>query len=616
MKYRLYERNKQENNVSSYITSDVINHVLFNRGIKDPEEYLNLNDSCLYDYHLLDRIEDAVECFMLHYSQEDKIGVLVDSDVDGYTSAASMVNYIKKLNKEYPVEYILHNETKSHGLDGLGTDVIIPDDIELLIIPDASTNDFKACRELLDKGVDIIILDHHLADREGIKNSEQCIIVNNQMSDDYPNKALSGVGIVYKFLQALDEELWEEYADDFLDLVALGNIADSMDAKSYETRQLINKGLKHLKNKELLALIKAQDYSINGIVNMHTISWFIAPVINGCIRNGSLKEKELLFRAFIETDETFKNKKRATKDHPAMIVEETIYDRAARLSKNAKARQDKTRDKVLEQILKKKDKVENNKVAIFDVTGILENKGLTGVVAMKVADKLNKPCLLVQEGYDKKNNKILAGSGRNISNSPVENLKDTLSDTGMFRYVSGHANAFGVGFNATMLDKINKALNNKLKDIVYDSSYIVDYILKPEQVNFELCYELSQLNNYIGNGIEEPLIAIEGLKINRKNCKMFGKTSNTIRIGDEDNGITYVQFFCKDGNPIFDWLNDSWSECDSMIVNIVGSPGINDYNGIKSPQVTIRDIEAIERINNGNNDEGESLDNDWDEAAW
>lgn len=613
MKYRLYERNEQENSVF-HITGNTVYQILLNRGIENPKEYLNLNDSCLYDYHLLDKIEDAVECFMLHYEQRNKIGVLVDSDVDGYTSAASMINYIKKLDEEYPVDYILHNETKGHGLGELGTDVIIPDDIKLLIIPDASTNDFKACRTLLDRGLDIIILDHHLADKEGIKNSKQCIIVNNQMSENYPNKDLSGVGIVYKFLQALDDELWEEYADDFLDLVALGNIADSMDAKSYETRQLINKGTKSLKNKELLALIKSQDFSINGIVNMHTISWFIASVINGCIRNGSLSEKELLFRAFIETDEVFENKKKATKDRPAMIVEETIYDRAARLSKNAKARQDKTRDKVFTQILEKKDEVEDNKVAIFDVTDILENKGLTGVVAMKVADKLNKPCLLVKESYDKKNNKILTGSGRNINNSPVGNLKSTLSSTGMFRYVSGHASAFGVGFNATMLEKINKALNDKLKDVIYDSSYIVDYILKPEQVSFELCYELSQLDDYVGNGIDEPLIAVEGFKINRENCKMFGKTTNTIRITDNDSGITYVQFFCKEGNPIFDWLNDSWSECEEMIINIIGSPGINDYNGIKTPQITIKDIEVVERIGDSNNNE--SFDDDWDEAAW
>ncbi len=613
MKYRLYEKKRQGNNTFR-TTDDIVYQILLNRGIENPKEYLNLNDTCLYDYHLLDRIEDAVKYFILHYEQKNKIGVLVDSDVDGYTSAASMINYIKKLDKEYPVEYILHNETKSHGLDGLGTDVIIPNDIKLLIIPDASTNDFKACRELLDRGLDIIILDHHLADKEGIMNAEQCIIVNNQMSDDYPNKALSGVGIVYKFLQALDDELWEEYADDFLDLVALGNIADSMDAKSYETRQLINKGLINLRNKELLALIKAQDYSINGIINMHTISWFISPVINGCIRNGSLSEKELLFRAFIETDEVFENIKRATKNNSAMIVEENIYDRAARLSKNAKARQDKTRDKVLDQILEKKDKVKDNKVAIFDVTDILDNKGLTGVVAMKVADKLNKPCLLVQEGYDQKNNKILAGSGRNINNSPIENLKDTLSSTGMFRYVSGHASAFGVGFNATMLEKINNVLNDKLKNIEYDSSYIVDYILKPEQVNFDLCYKLSQLDDYVGNGIEEPLVAVEMLYISRGNCKMFGKTSNTIRITD-DSGITYVQFFCKEGNPLFDWLNDIWNDCDGLLVNVVGSPGINDYNGIKSPQITIRDVHVVDSFCSDYSN-GYDSDEEWGETAW
>lgn len=588
MRYKLYENDFNKN----YSDVDLTHQILLNRGISNPDEYLNLNDSSLYDYHLLDNIEEAVKCFVAHYEKKNKIGVLVDSDVDGYTSASAMINYIKKTDENYPVEYILHKETKSHGLDGLDRDVVIPEDIKLLIIPDASTNDFKPCSDLIDRGLDIIILDHHLADREGIKNAEQCIIVNNQMSDKYPNKNLSGVGVVYKFLQALDEEMWFEYADDFLDLVALGNIADSMDVRSYETRQLVSDGLSNIMNKAFIGLINAQEYSINGIVNMHTVSWFIAPLINGCIRNGSLKEKELLFRAFIETDEFFENKKRATKNTPAMIVKESIYDRAARLSKNAKSRQDKVRDKVFNKILEMSDTVKDNKVAIFDVTGILENKGLTGVVAMKVADRLNKPCLLVQEGYDKMNNKILAGSGRNINNSPVESLKDTLASTNMFRYVSGHANAFGVGFNYTMLNKINNALNKELKDVEYDSSYTVDLIIKPEDVSFDLCNEVYKLRDYIGNGIDEPLVAVEGLKVNRENCNIFGKTTNTIKI-DNGDGITYIQFFCKDGNPIYDWLNDSWSDCNDITVNLVGSPSINSYNGILTPQIAIKDVEIV-----------------------
>lgn len=157
MRYKLYENDFNKN----YSDVDLTHQILLNRGILNPDEYLNLNDSCLYDYHLLDNIEEAVKCFVAHYEKKNKIGVLVDSDVDGYTSASAMINYIKRTDENYPVEYILHKETKSHGLDGLDRDVVIPEDIKLLIIPDASTNDFKPCSDLIDRGLDIIILDHH-----------------------------------------------------------------------------------------------------------------------------------------------------------------------------------------------------------------------------------------------------------------------------------------------------------------------------------------------------------------------------------------------------------------------------------------------------------------------
>ena len=86
------------------------------------------------------------------------------------------------------------------------------------------SNDYEKHKELKEKGIDIIVLDHH----EAPKISEDAIIVNNQLCE-YPNKSLCGVGIVYKFLQALDEELWQSKADNYLDLVAIGEIGDSMD---------------------------------------------------------------------------------------------------------------------------------------------------------------------------------------------------------------------------------------------------------------------------------------------------------------------------------------------------------------------------------------------------
>lgn len=141
LKYRLYENS--DNN-----TSNVLEEVLRNRGIDDYEKYLNLDGSVLIPYENLNNIHEAVELFMKHFNNKGKIEILVDEDPDGFCSAAMMYSYIKKMNADYPVNYILHARAKAHGLDD---DIVISDDTKLLIIPDAGTNDTEQCRELSER---------------------------------------------------------------------------------------------------------------------------------------------------------------------------------------------------------------------------------------------------------------------------------------------------------------------------------------------------------------------------------------------------------------------------------------------------------------------------------
>ena len=91
MKYRLYD-----NEINS---SNVLEKVLWNRGIKDYKKYLCLDDSIEIPFNKLNKIIEAVNVFMTHYESCNPITILVDSDPDGYTSAASMYMYIKQLNK-------------------------------------------------------------------------------------------------------------------------------------------------------------------------------------------------------------------------------------------------------------------------------------------------------------------------------------------------------------------------------------------------------------------------------------------------------------------------------------------------------------------------------------
>lgn len=587
MKYKLYDNS--DNN-----TSNVIKEVLKNRGIEDYDKYLNLDDSVVIPYDKLDNINSAVELFNKHFQCKNKIGIIPDPDVDGQCSASEAYSYIKRMDSEYPITILYHQNTKAHGLD----DITVPDDIKLLIVPDAGTNDYIQCRELKERGIDVLILDHHEQEDE----NSYALIVNNQCSRHYKNKQLCGGGIVYKWMKALDDFYWNDFADDYLDLVAFSNISDVMDLREFETRYLVNCGLLNINNKFLQALIKAQDYSMNGKINIHNVQWYLTPVVNAMLRIGSNDEKELLFRAFIEQDEYFEYKKRATKDKPAETIQESIYDRAARLCKNAKSRQDKMKEKGVKAISEIVNELPNDdKVIMVDVTEVLDS-GLTGVVAIKIAEQYNKPCILLKQYYDKKKKKsVFGGSARNIDHSPIDSFKDIVNSTGIING-KGHANAFGIV--DLPIDDKKKAIdeiNTILKDTEYDSTYRVDFILDINHVTIPLILKLSEFEDIICQGIDEPMVAIENISLTRDCFEVFGKNEDTISFVIDD--IKYIQFKCKEGNQLYDFLQNAWDDNDSITFTVVGKPSINEYNGIRTPQVVIEDVAVISVNSNAEDDD-------------
>lgn len=599
LQYKLYENGNND-------TSNVLAEVLKNRGIDDYNRYLNLDESVVEPYRNLDNIEEAVSLFMKHFNQKNKIGILVDEDPDGFCSAAMMYSYIKQMDSDYPVDYILHGRAKAHGLSD---DVKILSDIDLLIIPDAGTNDKNEIKHINEDGIDILILDHH--ELEGKNKQEdlifddalngtiyETVIVNNQMSNNYSNKNLCGAGVVYRFLQALDEENWNEFADDYLDLCALANISDVMDMRSFETRYFTDMGLLNIQNKCFKALVDAQDYSMGGKINIHNVQWYITPILNGMIRIGSSEEKELLFRAFIEQDEFFEYKKRK----PAETIQESIYGRAARLCKNAKSRQDKQKEKCVSQIAEIAQHIpQEDKVVMIDTSDILDNS-LTGVVAIKIAEMFNKPCILLNKFLDKKTGKITyGGSARNIDNSPIDSFKDIVNSTNILDG-RGHANAFGiVGLEIDKKDDALNRLNDILQDVEYDSTYRVDFIVDIDDVTVKIVTDLARLEDIIGQGIEEPMLAIENISLTKEQFEIFGKNEDTISFMIDE--IKYIQFKCKEGNQLYDWLQNAWDENDSVVFNIVGKPSINEYNGVRTPQIIIEDVIVVSTNNSDNEEE-------------
>lgn len=568
LKYKLIGSNDIKN---------LIKTVLNNRGVEDWSNYLQLKQSSRETYHDLSNIQEAVELFDYHYANKHPMAILVDNDVDGVSSATIMYKYIKTLDEDYDVRLYVHQKNKSHGLDG---DFKIDDDIKLLIIPDAGSNDISQHGLLDEQGISCLCLDHHHVDV--YIDDSPAVIVNNQISDDYSNKGCCGASVTLEFCRALDEFYWEDISDNFLDLVAVANVCDIMPLTEFETRASVNEGLNNINNKMLKQIIKAQDFSMKGIVSPHTVGFYVGPLVNAYIRMATFEERQLLVRAFCEDEsETFWYTKRG-EDFP---TEENIYEHVVRLMQSYKGKQDRLKKKALPELLKMAGD-NSNKVAIINATKVLDT-ALTGVVAIKVSEELNVPVLLLQEREDDES--VYGGSGRAFDNCPLEDFRALIDECPYTDWANGHGAAFGHQIPKENIELVQQWLNEKLADVSMEKVYKVDFEIDAEDLEMYMFQVLDHNKTLWGHGIDEPLFAIHNLHISTDNTKVCGKKQDTVQIYDEEADVKYVMFFCKEDNELFQWISNNWGDQEADIT-VVGTLGINLYEGKLNCQVNIKDF--------------------------
>ena len=260
------------------------------------EHYLNTTDNDLIDPSIITNIENGVKMLIKHIQAGDETYLQIDQDCDGFTSSALLLNYLNQLFPNYvqtKIHYRVHTR-KAHGI--LSAD-LVPQNIKLVIAPDSSSNEYDIHKALQERGIDVLVIDHHKTD----KYSPYACVINNQL-DDYPTKSLSGVAMTYKFCKYIDILMGVDYADLFLDLVALGMAADVMDIRNYESKQLMVLGLKNIRNPFIKAMILKQSYSLEqmGGLSAYSISFYIAPFVNAVARVGTVEEKLILFESFLD----------------------------------------------------------------------------------------------------------------------------------------------------------------------------------------------------------------------------------------------------------------------------------------------------------------------------
>lgn len=547
--------------------------------VEDIYHYLNTTENDTYPSTMLKNMECGAAMLARHIANNDKILLVVDDDCDGFTSSALLMNYLHMLFPyfvENNIQYYIH-EGKKHGI--LNADIIMPD-IALVIAPDSSSNEYALHEQLAQQGIDILILDHHKAPYY----SQHACVINNQL-DDYPTKSLSGVGIVYKFCKYLDEQLDVEYADLFLDLVALGITADVMSMCDYETRYLVSNGLEHFRNPLIKALYAKTEFSINksGGLSPYNLAYYIAPFLNATARVGTVKEKTILFESLLE----FKayDQIASTKRGCAGQME-SIVEQAARNCTNIKSRQTKERDtdyELIESMIAEQNLLQNKILLIQMEKG---EPAIAGLIANLLVAKYHHPTLILYKMGD-----MWQGSARNDSRYGLEDFRQFMRDCDLVNFAEGHESAFGTQIANENIDKFIEYSNKALQDYEFSPVDRVDFIINANQLTSEFILDIGKLHYIWGQEISEPLIAIEHIAITNDNLSVIGKKEDTIKIM-LPNGISLMKFGST-ADEIEALTPDTSTGC--VIINVLGVCNINNYNDQEYPQIIINEYEIVGR---------------------
>ena len=563
-----------------------VEQVLINRGIPYDQinHYLNTTDNDILDPRLIPHLDEGAKMLIKHISQNDKVLIQVDSDCDGYTSAALLMNYLYCLFPSFVnnnISYRVHMG-KQHGI----IPDTIPEDVKLVIAPDSSSNDYEAHEYLNLSGVDVLVIDHHEADHI----SEYACIINNQLCD-YPTKSLSGVAMVWKFCCYIDMLLKTDHAQKFLDLVALGLVADMMDVRDFETRRLIDKGLQQIRNPYFRGAIDKDQFHFTNEITPIGVAFYIAPLINATTRVGTQEEKLMLFESMLDFRgyELVPSTKRGCKGQA-----ETRVEQACRNCTNIKSRQTKIRDNSLEKIeqIIVNQNLLSNKILIVQLDDLITDRNLTGLIANQLMSEYQRPVLILNKIENEDGTITWEGSGRGYDKSRLKDFRGFLENNKYVMYAEGHANAFGIGIRDEDISAFITSTNSALDGFDFTPIYNVDFIYKADELTPDEVIDIAGMKSLWGQGVEEAEIAVEGIKVHKDNIRILSPDKNpTLKIM-LPNGINFMKFRSSEEE-----YNKLYSELGYVTINIVGECERNIWNNKISPQVMIKDYEIVDRAN-------------------
>ena len=445
---------------------EIVDALLESRGIKDRKKFLTPSEEDMIPFEELENIDIAAQIVMYTIENNEKFIIHFDVDTDGNSSGAIMYRYLSNFTSNI---HELTNTGKEHGVQNFPLNIL--DKQTTLIVVDSLNNDTNVYQSILDTGARLVVLDHHLVEEElmefcGRNIGNRFCLVSSAVN--YPNPALSGAGVVFKFCKYLDELNWTDYAEELWDLAATGIIADmcNVSEESPENRYICYMGINNQKN---MAISK-----INGSFGFDSkaVSFGIAPLVNAACRTN---ENEKAVELFLSDD--------------SKRINEIIKD----LKKCKERQNDAIADK-MDDLIAQGDAQLSQKCMYFFIDADGEVAGLIG---NKLLEKYQRPLFVLRTSGD-----TYAGSMRAIG---VENFAQIVNDTGIGQCM-GHELAAGAFIPVNRFEEFKNKIEDALKDVEFKQTIDIDIQLDEDQITDTLIKTIKDINKISGTGF--PSISV------------------------------------------------------------------------------------------------------------
>ncbi len=413
--------------------------VLLNRGFSDPtaaRRFLTPDLAHLHDPLLLTGMRDAVARIKTAIQSKQKILIYGDYDVDGTVSVVILKRAIEMAGGEASF-HVPHRLKEGYGMRSDVIERAAAMGIALIVSVDTGIRASQVVSEAHDRGIDVIVTDHHLPDAE--LPPALAVLNPNRRDCRYPDKNLCGAGVAFKLVHALlatlgwPEEKLARVMKSFLKLVAIATVADVVPLVG-ENRVIVKHGLDGLnqsKNPGLRAILEFSGLLNGRSPSARQVAFQIAPRINAA---GRMDDAQNVIRMFLTEDP----------EHARHL--------ASQLHSLNQERRD-TEAEIVRLVLEECAGVpvtDDQTVLVF--CGLNWHRGVVGIVASRLVERFCRPVFVLSEEDGQ-----AQGSGRSIAPFHLLDALESMPD--LFTRFGGHRQAAGVSLAAESVPEFRRRLN-------------------------------------------------------------------------------------------------------------------------------------------------------------